>query len=375
MYLLSLAEEINSVPALITALNQAFALEMTVIPPYLTALYSIKDPKSPAATVLQSVLVEEMLHMAMDANLINAIGQGVHVRQAANHLNYPEPLPYKNPKGAVLSLEKCSPEQVGSLFCRIEEPSAQWLNHRPYPPQASNFETLGQFYQAVWDGFNQLGPSIITCPGPQYGLQLYQTGGGELWQVETTQLALDLIWENQLQTSSNDELKPEEPHGPNGMNELAHYYKFKAIAEGRIPIGETYNMKPNVKPDEIHHPLAKDLNLLFDYGFTMLVENLHQLFNKPGKIERFFGISMTLMNQIMKNLAQLMMQIPINSQGQTAGPSYLYQAEGGIPLKATTLARDLLNGQHYPYNSENWNRLSAAYNGFQTIKPFPLDYE
>ena len=53
----------------------AMRLEHATIPPYLMALYSIKPGTNSDAThILRVVVVEEMLHLTLAANLLNAIG-------------------------------------------------------------------------------------------------------------------------------------------------------------------------------------------------------------------------------------------------------------------------------------------------------------
>src|SRR3954465_2835881 len=66
---------ITTVEDLRTHLQWAIELEHATIPPYLCALYSLDAARNPAAAeVVQSVFVEEMLHLALAANLLNAVG-------------------------------------------------------------------------------------------------------------------------------------------------------------------------------------------------------------------------------------------------------------------------------------------------------------
>ena len=56
-------------------LQTAIEVEHSTIPPYLCALHSIKDGSNlEAAQIVKSVVVEEMLHMILAANVLNAIG-------------------------------------------------------------------------------------------------------------------------------------------------------------------------------------------------------------------------------------------------------------------------------------------------------------
>src|SRR5579871_5515297 len=56
-------------------LQTAMQVELSTIPPYLCALYSIKEgTNQESARIIQSVVMEEMLHLVMVANIINALG-------------------------------------------------------------------------------------------------------------------------------------------------------------------------------------------------------------------------------------------------------------------------------------------------------------
>lgn len=78
---------IKSLESLREHLQWAIQLEHSTIPPYLCALYSIEAGHNTEATeVLNSVLVEEMLHLTLAANLLNAVG-------GRPRLDIPEMLP------------------------------------------------------------------------------------------------------------------------------------------------------------------------------------------------------------------------------------------------------------------------------------------
>src|SRR5262245_66268722 len=56
-------------------LQWAIELEHSTLPPYLCALYSIKPGTNAAAvSIMTSVFIEEMLHMTLAANVLNAVG-------------------------------------------------------------------------------------------------------------------------------------------------------------------------------------------------------------------------------------------------------------------------------------------------------------
>ena len=66
---------IATLESLCEHLQWAIELEHFTVPPYLCALYSLDAVRNPeAAEVVASVFVEEMLHMTLAANLLNAVG-------------------------------------------------------------------------------------------------------------------------------------------------------------------------------------------------------------------------------------------------------------------------------------------------------------
>src|SRR5882672_10747389 len=68
-------DRIATLESLREHLQWAIELEHFTVPPYLCALYSLDAARNPEASeVVTSVLVEEMLHMTLAANLLNAVG-------------------------------------------------------------------------------------------------------------------------------------------------------------------------------------------------------------------------------------------------------------------------------------------------------------
>jgi len=142
--------EIDSVESLREHLQTAVEIEHATLPPYLCALYSIEDgSNSEAAEVIQSVVLEEMLHLTLAANMLNAVG-GSPVLDAPNLLPaHPTFLPHSD-RSVELSLRPFSPETL-EAFIAVEKPG-------PYDglPEDDAFETIGQFYRAIEDALNRL---------------------------------------------------------------------------------------------------------------------------------------------------------------------------------------------------------------------------
>lgn len=84
-------------------LQQAIDLEFWTIPLYLTSLYSIKGLKNcdkknypPAALLIESVVIQEMLHLEIVCNLCNALGYSPCFNPP--HYNEQKGIPFIHPK-------------------------------------------------------------------------------------------------------------------------------------------------------------------------------------------------------------------------------------------------------------------------------------
>ena len=65
----------RDIGAVRASLQVAIELEHATIPPYLYALYSIAPgTNQAAASIIRSVVLEEMLHLTLAANILNAVG-------------------------------------------------------------------------------------------------------------------------------------------------------------------------------------------------------------------------------------------------------------------------------------------------------------
>src|SRR5690606_2357790 len=75
-------------------LQNAIELEHSTIPPYLTALFSIRPGTSTEARkIVHSIVIEEMMHMTIAANILNAIGGKPQINNPRFVPVYPGPLP------------------------------------------------------------------------------------------------------------------------------------------------------------------------------------------------------------------------------------------------------------------------------------------
>ena len=78
-------------------LQWAIELEHSTLPPYLTALYSIKDgTNQEAVEIIHSVFIEEMLHLTLAANILNAVGGSPNLDYPGIMPSYPTFLAHSN---------------------------------------------------------------------------------------------------------------------------------------------------------------------------------------------------------------------------------------------------------------------------------------
>src|SRR5688572_11067637 len=114
---------IATIEDLRTRLQWAIEIEHSIIPPYLCALYSIRPGHNrQAVEAITSVFIEEMLHMTLAANVLNAVG-GSPVLDAPGFIpRYPQHLPHS--QGTFLiPLARFSRPTI-ETFMRIENPEA-----------------------------------------------------------------------------------------------------------------------------------------------------------------------------------------------------------------------------------------------------------
>ncbi|TDD38652.1 hypothetical protein E1287_05050 [Actinomadura sp. KC06] len=218
-----------------TYLQYALQVEHITIPPYLTAMYTLRPGTNRSAFyVIRSVVLEEMLHMTLVSNLLNAVGGTPCVAHPEFVKKYPATLPLSAGDISV-PLQHFSRDALRT-FLRIEQP--QSLSG---PPDPRGWTSIGQFYAYIRQGLINLirehgEEGVFTgAPGNQVGPEDFYNSGGEVFKVtgrESALLALrvvseqgeglgDSIWD------SDDQIFGEE-------RQVAHYFRFNEIAEGRL---------------------------------------------------------------------------------------------------------------------------------------------
>lgn len=209
------ADKAQQREAIIAALNGAVLLEFATIPPYLTALWTIKDERHPLANSLRNILQEEMLHLALVCNMLVSIGGEPQISSAAP--TYPGKLPLGVHPELIVPLGRFSKRML-EVFIEIERPkdvSPDQAILQPEEHEGAGDEaeyTIGQLYGTILASFRQLDPEFS---------QDRQVTGPLAWipilSLEDVEKAIEII-ERQGEGSTG---KPEERRGY-----LAHYWRF-----------------------------------------------------------------------------------------------------------------------------------------------------
>lgn len=318
-----------------SALDSAIELEHSTIPPYLYALYSIKQGQNQEiGRLILSVVMEEMLHMALACNVLNAIG-GAPVIDTPNFIPaYPGHLPGSVQDELIVGLEPFSPELVRKTFMAIEEPEDPLI----FPDLktltlTAKPVTIGQFYAKIREEIVELskGGNIFTGdPSRQVPRWRPPVANIAVTDVNSAVAAIDTIVEQGEGTTKS-------PLGSG--DELAHYYRYSEIVHGRTLIaqpgepgyaygGSVIAFEPGGVWPVIANPAltpypagsrAANLNDTFNYTYTSLLKSLHEVFNGQPSL---LGGAIALMESLKTQTFDLM--CTEISPGVNAGPTFEY---------------------------------------------------
>lgn len=328
---------LTSVDDLRTALQQAIELEHSTIPPYLCALYSLKPGVNvEIGMLLRSIVIEEMLHLALAANMLISIGGSPAIGKPGFVPLYPGPLPGGLRDGLTVRLRRCSIDQIRDVFMSIEQPEAsrEPVGGRvdPFSPRERARSTIGWFYDEIERALRRLSDEGAIQFGDVERQVTAWTGPGRLFAIANLEDALRAIAEIKDQGEGTGALHPGD-----GDHELAHYYKFSEIVAGRRLVrsadGFTYDgERIPFDPDGVW-PMMDDpdvtklapgsraeiLSNQFATTYQSLLVALHRTFNgDPGHLSDAVGIMFSL-----DLAARQLMQTPSGlGDGTTAGPSF-----------------------------------------------------
>jgi hypothetical protein len=332
--------EAQSAEDLHESLQLAIKLEHSTIPPYLTAIFSLKPGTNEnIRQVINSVVMEEMLHMSIACNILNALGGSPAINAKDFIPSYPGPLPMDIGEGLRVGLEKYSKDQV-KVFMGIEEPKIPLdIPDMKVESAVEDYDTIGDFYNALKSKILDL-PEDRLPGDPKHQLVSHFFADDELFPIITKEdaaRAIDIIVEQGEGTSTS----PADAEG-----EIAHYYRFEELYKGRkivkdpnSPIGYSfsnevvpfdedgvYNLFPNTKtnmlpPGSEARQAMEDFNL----AYARLLNGLHRTFNgEPDFFPNTIGVMYDLKLTAEKLCA---MEFP-GKKGFTIAPSFEFARPG-----------------------------------------------
>jgi hypothetical protein len=316
-------------------LQGAIELEHATIPVYLTAFFSIKQGfMQEISGILMSVFVEEMLHMSIACNVLNAIDGRPVINKPGFVPTYPGPLPL-NVTNVDVHLAPLSLEQV-AVFMEIEEPE----DPLHFPVKAGllaapvGYATIGQFYATLIEKIQELGDKIFRGDPARQVTNEQWFPESELFPITTAKQAVDAL---RLIVEQGEGTKK----SPLSGTELAHYYRFAEIYNGRklvpdssTPLGYSYSGDPiRFDPSRVWNMVsdpkaanyregsrARTLADQFNSTYTNLLNSLHDTFNgSPRSLSEAMGLMFEL-NIVGGQLVETVDE----TTGKQAAPSFEY---------------------------------------------------
>lgn len=294
--LMTVPADKRDVPWLMESLQAAIELEMSTIPPYLYAAWSIDltavpggPPADPSGVqgIITTIAKEEMLHMGIACNLLAAIGGQPEILARAPR--YPARLPNNIHAGLEVALAPLTRDVVLKTFMAIEEPVKHLVDDPDFTPSGTIL--IGQFYKDVLTAFGPPTPAI--SPAGQVSL----AGIGFSAPGVMGQFGRDFIVRSLADVEAGIGLITRQGEGADAVPfesggqspELAHFYQFGSIYHGHelttatrpfSYAGPAVTMPPVrlVPPADDSLPASAD----FNHAYTGVLAGLDQAWHGGG---------------------------------------------------------------------------------------------
>ena len=316
--LMRVSESERDLPWLQEMLTNAVQLELSTIPPYLTAYWSVKGGE--VKGMIFGIILQEMFHMGQAANLLTGIGGTPAIN--TDPPSYPGNLPGGVRPELTVYVASLTTTWLNDVAMQIEYPEDGPITLF----EGDEYPTIGAFYTAIEEAIENLKPAFDTTR--QLSLDV---GGNQVEVVPTWEKAIEaiqIIKEQGEGTSTS----PDEPGGG-----LAHYYTFGSIYNGReyvetngvwgytgdiIPFPETYNIQsvplagyPDA-PESVQTTIAE-----LQRVYSLLLDNLQSAWvNTDASALTNAIINMGALQEPVITL----MQTPISGGIGNYGPVWIY---------------------------------------------------
>ncbi len=328
----------NNVDDAVAMLQAAAGIEFGTLPPYLYAKFSIlPGTNAPASERLTDVINQEMIHLCLVCNIINALGGSPELKPPS----YPCTLGDVGPPGGDPLMIRLLPFDPSAMAqgMAIEEPEEV----PPFPmlksmAQGGGAMTIGQYYALV-DAFLATLPASAWTAGRNQ-ISDAQFFPGQLFPVGNYSDAHEAI----SQIVSEGEGAKDDPL--DFQNELAHYYRFGEIFHDKVltKMAEDpgYRWGPNALgvdwssaypaiADPGQHDFSRDSAAAqaaqdsCNTAYSGMVDALQRAVNgETGQL----GAAVRKMFEL-RMAAVAALQVPLADGKSVAGPSFVYTSGSG----------------------------------------------
>jgi hypothetical protein len=358
-------------------LAEASQLEHMIMCQYLYAGFSLKRDPAEGLTaeqaaavarwreVLRGIAVQEMLHFALVANLMSAIGAAPVLTRP----NFPQRSNYF-PPGVLLDLLPFGDAAL-THFLYLERPEGMERQdaagfvpgappHEPVEPgealpRMQDFATVGHLYRGIAEGLSHLvsrlgeGAVFVGPPRAQATPELFHWP--ELVAVTDLRSAHAAIEEI-----------IEQGEGARGDWRSAHYGRFLSIweeyselrrqdpsFEPARPVIAAFTRQPYDVPlpqPVLTEPVAHAVAELFSLGYEALLQTLTRFFTHTDESDEQLGLligsAFGLMTGVLEPLGSALTRLPAGAgyPGRTAGPAFemYYQMGNFVPAREAAWA-------------------------------------
>ena len=358
-------------------LIEASQLEHLIMCQYLYASFSLKTDPDEGLTAgqaeavarwretLAGIAIEEMLHLALVANVMTAIGAAPSLSRP----NFPRRSEYL-PPGVRFALLPFG-EAALTHFLYLERPegmarldAAEFVPGEPPPepvgpsevmPRLQDFSTVGHLYRGIMNGLSHLAGRLgeqglfVGPPRAQATPEMFQ------WPqlVAVTDLA-----------SAHAAIEEiiEQGEGARGDWQSAHYGRFLGIWDeySRLreqdpsfdparPVIPAFTRQPFDIPEPqplLTEPAARTVAELFNLGYETLLQLLTRFFTHTDETDEQLGAltgsAFELMAGVLAPLGRALTRLPAGAAlpGRTAGPTFemYYQMGNFVPARGAAWA-------------------------------------
>jgi hypothetical protein len=309
-------------------LQLGLAIELSVLPPYLYALWSIKGASEgasqaaiQAADSIRAVAFEEMLHAALVANILGAIGAMPEVH--GHLMTYPGELPghvTEGPYHYTVGLGPLSADAI-KTFKLIERPP--WIPVEQLAP--TGWITIHDFYESVRKQLKAR-PEASFRGGHQVPAG-DNPGPGRMIEVDSLETALIAI---AIVLDQGEGHKPKAPNDPPDLidddHEMAHYEQFAMIGsyfDSNLIEAERDLYPVAADPDpSTYSDAQRAADNAFNAAYTDLLDSLQRVWTdaRPS----IFGEPTDHMRRLEHLAAELRALGPVPGGSSVAGPTFRY---------------------------------------------------